>query len=119
MVQLSSLLVTGADGRWHPGIGDPSVLGWLTVVAYFVAAVLAFRALRVHLGRARRGGASAQAGDELLLARFWGLVLAAMILLGINKQLDLQTLFTEIGRDLAHAQGWYETRRRYQVAFIL
>src|SRR4051812_4569456 len=46
MVQLSSLLVTGADGRWHPGIGDPGVVGWLTVVAYFAAAGLAYRALR-------------------------------------------------------------------------
>ena len=30
-----------------------------------------------------------------------------MLLLGINKQLDLQSLFTEVMRDMAHAQGWY------------
>ena len=39
--------------------------------------------------------------------------------LGVNKQLDLQTLFTQLARDLAMAQGWYEERRRYQVAFII
>jgi ABC-type branched-subunit amino acid transport system permease subunit len=40
-------------------------------------------------------------------------------LLGLNKQLDLQTLLTELARDLAHAQGWYDNRRRYQVAFVV
>ncbi len=119
MVQLSSLLVTGADGRWHPGTGDPSFLGWLTVVGYFAAAVLSLRALRAHQSRSHAGGGAAVAEDERLLARFWGLVLIAMLVLGINKQLDLQTLFTEIGRDLARTQGWYEVRRRYQVAFIV
>ena len=117
MAQLSSLLVTGADGRWHPGTGDPSVLGWLTVVGYFLAALLSFRAMRAHQARAGAGGPAGK--DERLLARFWGLVLVAMFSLGINKQLDLQTLFTEIGRDLAREQGWYEVRRRYQVAFIV
>lgn len=129
MVQLSSLLVTGADGRWHPGIGDPGVVGWLTVVAYFAAAALAYRALRLHRAGARDpsllGGGSAQVAgssrvvvDEAMLVRFWGLVLLSMLILGINKQLDLQTWFTEIGRDLAHQQGWYEVRRPLQVAFI-
>jgi hypothetical protein len=133
MVQLSSFLVTGADGRWHPGIGDPGVVGWLTVVAYFAAAALAYRALRLHRAGARAssraGGsheqrASARAAtpraalDEGVLVRFWGLVLFSMLLLGVNKQLDLQTWFTEIGRDLAHEQGWYEVRRPLQVAFI-
>jgi hypothetical protein len=38
--------------------------------------------------------------------------------LGINKQLDLQTLFTQIGRDLAKSQGWYDQRRHVQKWFI-
>jgi hypothetical protein len=134
MVQLSSFLVTGADGRWHPGIGDPGVVGWLTVAAYFAAGALAYRALRLHRAGAadarsatgsaqgdlpaRAGGSSRPAIDEAILVRFWGLVLFSMLLLGVNKQLDLQTWFTEIGRDLAHRQGWYEVRRPLQVAFI-
>jgi hypothetical protein len=162
MVQLSSLLVTGADGRWHPGIGDPSVVGWVTVVAYVVAAALALRALRLHRrgarqhvpmhGAAELGPTSAPEGvvlddplaqrdearphvapqrhtsqpvrrsafaqQEWLLVRFWGLVAVTMLALGLNKQLDLQTWFTEVLRDLARAQGWWEARRPFQVAFI-
>ena len=128
MAQLSLLavsLVTGADGRWHPGIGDPSVIGWVTVVAYFLAAWLAFRALRGH-SRAPHPAARQTYGaseppslrEARLLTRFWALVLVMLLLLGVNKQLDLQTWFTEIGRDLARRQQWYEGRRPIQVAFI-
>jgi len=42
-----------------------------------------------------------------------------MILLGINKQLDLQSLFTEIGRQVARAQGWMDQRRIVQFWFIV
>jgi len=137
MVQLSSLLVTGADGRWHPGIGDPGVVGWLTVMGYFVAAALAYRALRLHrasavfTGGLGYGATSSSLGprlaatdssrfahDEAMLWRFWALVLLSMLILGVNKQLDLQSWFTELGRDLAHRQGWYEVRRPLQVLFI-
>lgn len=41
-----------------------------------------------------------------------------MGLLGVNKQLDLQTWLTQVGRDLAFAQGWYAERQVVQVAFI-
>jgi len=147
MVQLSSLLVTGADGRWHPGIGDPSVVGWLTVVAYVVAALLALRAARLHRAGSHRDDPprdrahAAEPGQahnlqalveqarhssrpvtfthqEWLLVRFWALVFVVMLALGLNKQLDLQTFFTEVLRDLSHAQGWWEARRPFQVAFI-
>jgi hypothetical protein len=39
--------------------------------------------------------------------------------LGINKQLDLQTALTELGRVLAYDQGWYEERQTVQVWFIV
>jgi len=116
MAILSTLLATGTDGRWHPGIGDPSVIGWVTVVAYFIAALLCFRALLLHLDRART---APNPRDERLLALFWGLLLCAMLVFGVNKQLDLQTWFTEVARDLAKRDGWYEVRRRYQVVFIM
>jgi hypothetical protein len=41
-----------------------------------------------------------------------------LVLLGTNKQLDLQTLLTQFGRDLAREQGWYEQRRAFQQLFI-
>jgi len=36
--------VIGPDDPWMPGIGDPTLLGWLTVAAYFTAAGLCLRA---------------------------------------------------------------------------
>jgi len=40
-------------------------------------------------------------------------------LLGLNKQLDLQTLFIQAGRELAVALGWCGERRRLQLIFVL
>jgi hypothetical protein len=96
---------TLADGRWHPGIGDPNVTGWVTVLAYGAAMVLgALCAAREPAGDPRR--------------RVWAAVAMSMALLGVNKQLDLQSWFTEVGRDMAHAQGWYASRQTAQVLFI-
>ena len=41
-----------------------------------------------------------------------------LLALGVNKQLDLQTLLTEVGRGMAKAQGWYPMRQRYQDVFL-
>ena len=97
--------------QWQPGIGDPSFMGWLTVVAYLgtAAACLACATrLREALAPeiARRNVA------------FWRVMAVTMLILGINKQLDLQSWFTFVAKDLARAQGWYEHRRMVQVVFI-
>ena len=42
-----------------------------------------------------------------------------MLALGINKQLDLQSLATQIGRDVIKAWGLYSERRELQFGFIL
>lgn len=117
---LSVLLEMGADGRWHPGIGDPTAVGWLTVVAYFVAAYFAYRAFRTCrvAAHAVEHHDHAEAKAQRLLSSLWLLVLAAMVLLGINKQLDLQTLFTQLMRVVFFKLGMYERRRVFQVAFI-
>ena len=99
--RLIATLVSLASG-WTPGIGDPTPLGWATVIAYFVAALLAVLAAR----RPRPD------------RRFWSAVALLLIALGINKQLDLQSLLTTVGRNLAHAQHWYDQRRTYQMLFI-
>lgn len=89
---------------WTPRIGDPEVTGWLTVLAYLLCMVLSAKVWRRLKGR--RGRA------------FWGVMAVAMLLLAINKQLDLQSAMTALGRCMAHAQGWYEARRPIQVAVI-
>jgi hypothetical protein len=44
-------------------------------------------------------------------------VAALLVLLAINKPLDLHNLITDFGRQLARAGGWYENRRSVQMAF--
>jgi hypothetical protein len=120
-MQLSFVLLeTGADGRWHPGIGDPTFVGWLTVVAYAVGTYYSFQALRAaRLGAKQLSDiAPPEAANQRDLARLWLLITAAMAFLCVNKQLDLQTFFTEVMRDMAHSEGWYNERRKLQVAFI-
>lgn len=91
------------DG-WSPHIGDPSLLGWATVISYFLTALLCWRAA---LGAGDR--------QEFL---FWQLVCILFLALGLNKQLDLQTLFTAVLRSAARSEGWYAGRYPLQIAFV-
>jgi hypothetical protein len=86
------LITLGAivDGRWQPRIGDPSVLGWLTVAAYGLAAVAC--ALAARRDRAERGG--------------WGFLTLVLAVLTVNKAFDLQSWFTDVGRRMARGGGW-------------
>lgn len=94
-------------GTWSPGLGDPSIGGWLTVVLYGATAVSIWMLLR-RIDFAR------QEPERWV----WRVLLMALIALGINKQLDLQSALTELGRIAAQHQGWYESRRQAQLAFI-
>lgn len=110
-MSLALLAETTADG-WRPGIGDPTIFGWLTTAAYVAAAGLCAHAWR-------RERLAAQMAPVGFRPRFWLLLTVAMAALGLNKQLDLQSLFTQIGRDLAKSQGWYSERRQVQLLFII
>lgn len=98
----------GWIGDWSPGIGDPSFFGWFTVFVYFA---IAWRAA----GLVRKAKASFFGAERW----FWPALTALLVALGINKQLDLQTALTELGRLLAHEQGWYESRAQVQRWFVL
>ncbi len=87
--------------KWRPEIGDPTFMGWATVACYLAAAFLAWRAWR------RKGGG------------IWFGVAVLMALLCVNKQFDLQSLFTDIGREIANRGGWYARRREVQKWFVL
>lgn len=99
---MPSLLAAVEDGRWALGLGDPTPMGWATVGGYLIAAALCML------------WAKPSGSGRLLPA----MLAAAMTLLALNKQLDLQSLLTEIGRDAAKAQGWYEDRQTFQTIFI-
>ena len=113
MLFLRSILAAVEGGRWRPGIGDPTVVGWVTVAAYLLAALGCGMAARrepmpdgTSRPRARPSG-------------FWLALAILMLALGINKQLDLQSLATQIGRDVITAWGLYSARRELQFGFIL
>lgn len=96
--------------QWRPQIGDPSLMGWLTVVAYAGTAFTCWLAA-VRSGRAP-GTAKGSRG-------LWLVVTCFMMFLCLNKQLDLQSLVTDIGRVISWRHGWYENRRVYQKGFIV
>lgn len=96
--------------NWRPEIGDPTIIGWLTVIGYFVCALFCLRTW-LSSGLVFQHYRKRQ-------AYLWIALSLLMVALGLNKQLDLQTLFTEVARYLSHEQGWYEQRRYYQRLFI-
>lgn len=103
------------DG-WHAGIGDPTLLGWLTVIAYVGGALLCFRCYRLSF-------AAALSSDRNPVARlertFWLATSMMLLALGVNKQLDLQGFITAFARTLAKEEGWYQWRRPAQYAFVI
>ncbi|MER5173851.1 isopropylmalate isomerase [Thioclava kandeliae] len=90
--------------KWSPGIGDPTILGWSTVLAYFVVCMLCIAAARVK--------------KEVQISIFFVSIAVILLFLTINKQLDLQSALTAYGKCLAKAQGWYNQRRTIQVEAI-
>jgi drug/metabolite transporter (DMT)-like permease len=107
----SLLAGSGWVGDWSPGIGDPTFLGWLTVFAYAFATWLCYR-LR------NRFSANADA-IRRKERQFWTVMTGILLFLCINKQLDLQTAMTEFLRGCAKAEGWYDIRSKFQIAFII
>ena len=97
--------------EWRPGFHDTDLVGWITFVCYLVAAGLCFRTARLR----RDDTDGAPKRTERLS---WYTLSLLLLLLGINKQLDLQTLMTEVGREAAKIEGWYPVRRPIQAVFI-
>lgn len=102
-LDLTALLAC-VSATWSPTIGDPGIMGWVTVAAYAASAFLTFRVCLGLAGRQRM---------------FWLGLSIVLLALALNKQLDLQTALTDAGRCLARAQGWYDNRRTVQIDFIL
>ena len=99
-----------ASATWQPSFGDPTPLGWLTAALYVFVGVLCL----LVAARTRR-----LAGGDNQAALFWLGIAAGLLALGLNKQLDLQTLLTQAAKQLSIQQGWYEQRRWVQAAFFV
>ena len=94
-------------GSWRPSIGDPDFMGWLITGSYLFGALVAWLVV-LPLDR-----------EEKEVGRFWKLIAVLMTFLGINKQLDLHVLLTEMARQASKAGGWFEQRRVVQLWFIV
>ncbi|WP_295074090.1 isopropylmalate isomerase [Tabrizicola sp.] len=100
--------LTCAFARWSPALGDNHPVGWFTVLVYLVAGLASARAA---LGSGREG----PQGRE---RRFWWIAAVILLLLAVNKQLDLQSLLTMTARCHAQLAGWYGKHRELQRVFI-
>ena len=91
---------------WSPGFNDPTILGWATTAGYLLAAALGF----IFVAAAWR--------KRSPLSRFWLVFAAVLLFLGLNKQLDLQTLLLKTGSRVASGLGFYEQRNLIRVGFV-
>jgi hypothetical protein len=92
-------------------LGDPTLLGWLTVAFYLGAAAgclaTAWFARRIF-----------NDGRAWVHQIIWLGLAAILFFLGMNKQLDLQSWFTAVVKAVAWEQGWYAYGQRAQVLFL-
>lgn len=103
------------NNHWVPSIGDPTIIGWVTVAVYFIVAIICFKAAFTP----KLNNNQNNLHQEKQIKHFWLFLTFFLIALGINKQLDLQTLFTQIGRAIAIEHGWYNSRQAFQMSFII
>ncbi len=93
---------------WTPKLGDNDLLGWVTVLGYLITFVLSlFCAIKVNKTREKNS------------RWFWWLITFIILFLGINKQLDIQTLLLQTGKSATWILGFYEQRRIFQKGFML
>jgi hypothetical protein len=88
--------------------GDFSIWSWVINIAYIISLMVSIYYIR----RIRNIGSKE--------FRFlWICIASILLLLGINKQLNFQTLLIILGRSLAYKQGWIENRRAVQELFVI
>jgi len=98
-------------GYWREKRGDPTVIGWAITIFYVVAGLLCLYC--TGFLDARRAFQISRS-----FAWFWWLVAVLLILLGINKQLDVQLLLADVGRAFTKHQGWYGQRKPVQIRVL-
>lgn len=99
-------------GHWRPGIGDPTVLGWVTTAEYLIASGLC------GIYALRAGSVTDAMRFDWLRAFWWGLAVA-MLLMGLNKQLDLQVLLLRVASRMSKVQGWHAVRYTVYKWFVM
>ena len=67
---------------WNPGIGDPIPVGWIITIAYLLSS---FFCLWTGFTARKVTKITGRTGSQVL----WFVFAALLLLLGINKQLDI------------------------------
>jgi hypothetical protein len=83
---------------------------WFRVVGYLVAAgaalIAGYREVRYHRRNAN------------LWPTFWFLTAAVLLMMAIGRSADLGGWVSELGRRMAHSEGWYANRRKPQAIVV-
>ena len=91
--------------HWRPTSSAPSLMGWITFAAYFITSIasliLSYRK------------------SDPVFCSFWIALSLILLILGINRLLDLQSYFTGMGRVISREQGWYGNRRKVQYILVV
>lgn len=107
-----SILQAIRESGWSPKFGDPTILGWITVLGYFLVFLICVKNMIVL----KNNEVVENRNKELV---FFIFLTVAIFLLGLNKQLDLQSFITGVFRTIARNEGWYSERRFVQKEFIM
>jgi len=97
-----------ANLGWQPQWDNPDFRGWSVVAAYVVAA--AFCARTALAGRKMEA-------EEVRESVLWRVLALGLLFLGINKQLNLQTLLIVLCRRAMLFAGWEKEGRTAQLVF--
>jgi hypothetical protein len=110
----------GARGAiaWTIGLHDQGWAPWAVVLAYLIAAACCVWAWRVER-RLLLDARSTALERRGLAPRLWLVSATLLVMLAVNKELDLHVLLTDLGRRLSRTAGWYDRRRAVQLAFAI
>jgi hypothetical protein len=97
-----------ANLGWQPQWDNPDFRGWSVVAAYVVAAGCC---ARTALGGRKIGP------EDKSDSAMWRWLALGLLFLGINKQLNLQTLLIVLGRRAMLAAGWEKEGGLAQMIF--
>lgn len=105
-------------GQGFTGTGTlcRTVLDWVDSTAFLVALYAIAGAMSVVLGLAERRRRSSD--DPRLWPTFWFVTGALLLVMAAGRAANVSDLLTEIGREQARSEGWYETRRSLQAWVI-
>jgi hypothetical protein len=115
-MNLSELKAQAGLESWHFEFDNPTILGWSVVAFYGIAALSC--AVAAMPARSRRG-LDPKRGQRAGSAGIWWALALALTFLGVNKQLNLQTLLIVVMRHLSVVGGWWGHRRAVQLVFGL